>query len=127
MATSYRVLWIRLAELRAQAATDRSAEFRPLPAFAPGDASLFDHYSTEGIDAFREISIPPNPDLKSQLCSSMNQWLLDRSFSGRLSDLLAMIDRGESLSLDSISALGLSGDQALRMLAVLVKFRGPDA
>jgi hypothetical protein len=127
VASSYRELWIRLAELRAQAAEDPPAEFRPLPAFAPGYASLFDHYSTASIDAFRKISIPPTPDLKRQLCSSMNQWLLDRSFSGRLSDLLALIDRGEALSLDSLSTLGLSGDQALRMLSVLVKFRGPDA
>lgn len=127
VAGSYRQLWIQLAELRAQAAADRSAGFRPLPAFAPGYASLFDHYSTAGLDAFGDISIPPSSDLKRQLCSSMNQWLLDRSFSGRLNDLLALMDRGDSLSLDSLSALGLPPDQVLRMLAVLTKFRGPDA
>jgi starch synthase len=127
VASSYRELWIRLAELRAQAAADLSAKFRPLPAFAPGYASLFDHYSTAGIDAFRKISIPPTPDLKHQLCSSMNQWLLERSFSGRLSDLLALIDRGESLSFESLSTLGLPRNQVLRMLAVLAKFCGSDA
>jgi glycosyltransferase involved in cell wall biosynthesis len=127
VASSYRDLWAELAEQRAQAAKDHAAQFRPLPNFLPGYASLFDHYSTDGFDAFESISMPPSLDLKRQLCSSMNQWLLDRSFSGRLNDLLGLMDQGVPLTLDSLRGLGLPQDQLLRMLAVLVKFRGSDA
>jgi len=57
----------------------------------------------------------------------MNQWLLERAFSGRLSDLLALCERGEVITTESLNKLGLSKEQTLRMLAVLAKFTAPDA
>lgn len=127
VSSSYRHLWMQLAELRAQAAVDQSPRLRPLPAFVPGYASLFDHYSTAGFGAFENISITPTSDLKLQLSSTMNQWLLERAFSGRLTDLLALCDRGEAMTPESLKNLGLSKEQTLRMLAVLSKFSGSNA
>jgi len=127
VSSSYRQLWMQLAELRAQAAVDQLSPLRPLPAFVPGYASLFDHYSTAGFDAFEHTSVAPSSDLKLQLSSPMNQWLLERAFSGRLNDLLSLCDRGEAITPESLMKLGLSKEQTQRMLAVLTKFSVPNA
>ena len=88
---------------------------------------MFDHYSTVGFDAFENTAIATSSELKLQLSSTMNQWLLERAFSGRLSDLLALCERGEVITTESLNKLGLSKEQTLRMLAVLAKFTSPDA
>ena len=127
VSSAYRQLWTQLTELRAKAAVDQSASWRPLPEFVPGYATLFDHYSTVGFDAFENTAIATSSELKLQLSSTMNQWLLERAFSGRLSDLLALCERGEVITTESLNKLGLSKEQTLRMLAVLAKFTSPDA
>lgn len=127
VSASYRSLWGQLADLRAQAAADQVVGQESLPDFVPGYSSLFDHYATSGFDAFEGVSIPVTPALKRHLSSSMNQWLLDRSFAGRLTDVLALMEQGQPLTRVSLESLGLSHEQVLRMMAVLTKFHTPDA
>ena len=116
---AYRQLWGLLANRRLQAANSSEPE-SILPPLKPSYGRLFRHYATQELrkDSLRPISAPQGCDVVNSL---MNQSMLQTLSAGRLSQVLALLQQGQSLSCELIQATGLTEVQALYVLAALHK------
>ena len=118
VSNKYRQLWGELAQRREQAR--RSPAMAPLPALAPATGRIFAGYASQPFQA--KAASQPADGIPADLARGTTSGeQLELLLQGRLKAVLEQLQRQGCLSQPDLLALDLSPDQAMYVLAALVK------
>jgi hypothetical protein len=120
VSNKYRQLWGELAQRREQARL--SPAMAPLPALAPatGTGRIFAGYASQPFQA-TAANQPPDGLPADLARGTTSREQLEVLLQGRLKTVLELLQRQGCLSQQDLLALDLSPDQAMYVLAALVK------